>query len=193
MIISHSLSMSEHLAWAQWWAFPWRTSHESWRSFYPEIALIHGCDALMKNELAGAAPCLPPQPQFAVLRLALASTEQLNLALNLIHLTAIPKSAPSLSEGHNLWCMSLSKALPPDMLLPEDDPLQLLCNWVAPTVWQRLRLRFPIERVFAVEERAPVFENACSRLITLWQAVVWRVTSRTDHDTLPDTYTPGDR
>lgn len=193
MVINHSLSRSEHLAWAQWWAFPWRSAHESWRFFYPEIALIHCCEALMKNELAGAAPCLPPQPQFAVLRLAIASTEQLNLALQLVHLTVIPQSAPSLSESHEQWCRSLSKALSPDMLLPEDDPLQLLCNWVAPTVWQRLRLRFPFERVLAVEKRSPVFENACSRLITLWQAVVWRVTSTSDHDTRPDTHAPGDR
>lgn len=193
MIISHSLSMSDHLAWAQWWAFPWKTSHESWRFFYPEIALMQCCEVLMKNGLAGAAPSLPPAPQFAVLRLALASTDQLNLALKLIHLTVTPESAPSLNEGDDLWCMSISKALSPDMLLPEDDPLQLLCNWIAPAVWQRLRLRFPVERVLTVEERAPVFENACSRLITLWQAVIWRATSRNGHDTVPDMHTPGDR
>ncbi|OXS21909.1 type III secretion protein [Pseudomonas fluorescens] len=193
MVISHSLSMSEHLAWARWWTFPWRTSHESWRSFYPEIALIQCCEALTKNKLAGTAPCLPPQPQLALLRLALASTEQLNLALKLTHLTVAPKSAPSLSEDHHLWCMSLSKALAPDMLLPEDDPLQLLCNWVAPTVWQRLRLRFPLERILTLEERSPVFENACSRLITLWQAVIWRATSRPDHDSLPEACTPGEQ
>ena len=48
---------------------------------------------------------------------------------------------------------------------------------VEPATWQRLRLRFSRERVVEVEEKNVLIEYANSRLNTLWQAVVWRVTT----------------
>ncbi len=184
-------TMKENLAWVQWWAFPWRSSHEGWRSLYPEINLTHRTGVLATSELAGITPCLPPAPNHAVRVLALASAEQLDLALALIHGAVNPATARSLSEGHRLWCMSLFKAFPPDMLLPNDDPLHLLRSWVEPPAWQRLRLRFPSMRVLDIEKSTPVTEVVRSRLTTLWQAVAWRVTSMESHDTLPDPYGQG--
>ncbi|NWC93855.1 MULTISPECIES: type III secretion protein [unclassified Pseudomonas] len=186
MMPAPDLSMSERLAWAQWWAFPWKSAHEDWRAAdkHPAINALYRTGVLATSTLAGIAPCLPPAPHPAVLRLVLASTEQRNLLLALIHSTFSPASAAPLSEEHQQWCTRLSKALPPDMLLPHDDPLQLLRSWVKPATWQRLRLRFPYERVLEMEKRTLSFENGHSRLNTLWQAVVWRITATT-HDHLP--------
>jgi len=125
----------------------------------------------------GVKACLPPATNPTVLRLALASSEQLDLALALAHDTVNPHAAPTLSESHHHWCRRLSKALPPAMLSPEADPLQLLLSWLDPPIWQRLRLRFPRQRTYEVEKKSICLENTSNRLSTLWQAVVWRVTS----------------
>lgn len=170
--------MSEHLAWAQWWAFPWKYAHEEWRgSHYSAIEANYQNGRRVPYDFAGVAPCLPPAPQTTVLRLALSSNEQLNLALTLVHDTFNPEAAAHLSDSHQLWCLRLSKALPPAMLSPEDDPLRLLYSWLEPSIWQRIKLRFSRKRASEVEQRHLYLENASSRLDTLWQAVVWRVTS----------------
>jgi hypothetical protein len=186
--------MSEHLAWARWWALPWMSSHEDWRSFgqYPAIDGFYRCRQVMASTIEGIAPCLPPAHHPTVLRLALASSEQLDLALALIDSVCRPAIAAPLSEHQHLWCMRLSKALPPDMLLPDDDPLQLLRTWVEPATWQRLRLRFPCQRVLELEKNPLSLENAYNRLDTLWQAVVWRVTTMTHEKAQPDSSELGD-
>ena len=179
--------MRENLAWAQWWAFPWDYAHEDWKSDkYPVIQALYRSRKIVPAELTGVVTCLPAPPQPTVLRLALASTEQLDLALRLVHDTFNPEAAGSLSDNHHLWCMRLSKALPPAMLAPDADPLQLLHSWVDPTTWQRLRLRFPRERVRQVEQQNVSLENGSSRLNTLWQAVVWRVTTLASDPLPPD-------
>ncbi|MFC6336522.1 type III secretion protein [Pseudomonas sp. CCM 7891] len=174
--------MNEHLAWAQWWAFAWQSSHDDWRAIdrYPAMNAFYHSGGLVTGTIAGIAPSLPPLPDPTLLRLVLAPTEQLNLMLALIHDTFSPTAAAPLSESHHQWCVRLSKALPPDMLLPNDDPLQLLRSWVNPPTWQRLRLRFPSTRVLEMEKKTLLPENVNSRLNTLWQAVVWRVTTITN-------------
>jgi hypothetical protein len=115
MTPAHEQPMSEQLAWAQWWAFPWKSAHEDWRATgkYPAINAFHRSGILATSTLAGIAPCLPPAPDPALIRLVLASTEQFNLLLALIHSTFSPATAAPLSEEHHQWCMRLSKALPP--------------------------------------------------------------------------------
>lgn len=175
---------NEHLAWAQWWAFPWKHAHEDWSNgAFSAMDALDRSGGLIPCNLPGIATCLPPAPNATVLRLALASMAQLDLALTLIHGTFNPDASSALSESHQLWCTRLSKALPPALLLPDADPLQLLRSWVEPSIWQRLRLRFPRERVQKAEKQ-PAIESACSQLNTLWQAVVWRVTT-TASDTMP--------
>lgn len=170
--------MSEHLAWVQWWAFPWKDAHADWKGDeFPAIEALYHSGRLAPGNFNGIAACLPPEPQPTLLRLALATREQLNLALTLIHDTFNPLFDASLSPSHHLWCVRLSKAMPPDMLAPGTDPLQLLHRWVDPAIWQRLRLRFPRERVRAVEQQQGAIERASNRLNTLWQAVIWRVTT----------------
>ncbi|MDY7530922.1 type III secretion protein [Pseudomonas sp. Bout1] len=178
----------EHLAWAQWWAFPWGASHEDWRTVDKHAAInaLFHSRRLVAGTPGGIVPCLPPAPHPTVLRLVLASAAQLNLMLVLIHGTFNSAAAATLSDDHHQWCVRLSKALPPDMLLPDDDPLQLLRSWVKPATWQRLRLRFPCARVLEMETRTFSFDNGHSRLNTLWQAVVWRITAMTNEAPPPD-------
>jgi hypothetical protein len=186
MTLSAELSMREHLAWAHWWAFPWKYAHEDWRgNQYATIEALYQRGRRVPGDLTGVAACLPPAPQPTVLHLALSSNEQLNLALTLIHDTFNPEACPSLSDTHHLWCIRLSKALPPGMLSPEDDPLRLLHSWLDPLIWQRIRLRFARARASEVEKRQLCLENASSRLDTLWQAVVWRVMSLPGEPTAP--------
>ncbi len=189
MTLRTEYSMNDHLAWAQWWAFPWRYAHTDWKE-----GLHDATDALYQSRLSvpgvfmGVNACLPPALQPTVLRLALASREQLDLALTLAHDTFNPQTASPLSESHHQWCRRLSKALPPAMLSPDADPLQLLHSWLQPAIWQRLRLRFPCERVGAVEKSHVCLENASSRLSTLWQAVIWRVTTLPSDSIASDTH-----
>ncbi len=169
--------MRENLTWAQWWAFPWDHAHEDWKGgTYGAIHALYRSRRILPNELMGVVTCLPAPPEPTVLRLATASTEQLSLALRLVHDTFNPEPAAPSSDPHHLWCMRLSKALPPDMLSSDAEPLQLLYSWVEPTTWQRLRLRFARERILEVEKKNRALESN-SRLKTLWQAVVWRATT----------------
>ena len=173
---AHPRTMS-NLAWVQWWATPWLYSCEDWRTVDEHTALsgLYHSRHLRIGKIYGVAPCLPPTPQPTLLQLALASPDQLDLVLALIDSTCHPTYASALNENLQQWCNRLSKALPPDMLLPDDDPLQLLRTWVNPATWQRIRLRFPRQRVLDLEKKALALGDSYSRLDTLWHAVVWRI------------------
>lgn len=167
--------MSEHLAWVRWWAYPWKNSHRDWQR-QDEPRGIDVLDAIRASTL-DIPPCLPPEPQHSQLRLVLASAGQLELMLALIRGTFSPGGATQLTEDHQQWCARLSKALSPEMLLPQSDPLQLLRAWVDPATWERLRLRFPRSRVLEMEHNTGPLPMLNGRLNTLWQAVIWRATT----------------
>ncbi|MCS3511784.1 hypothetical protein M2392_001817 [Pseudomonas grimontii] len=184
MALSPDHPTREHLAWAQWWVFPWKSAHADWKGAeYPAIEALFNRRRSAPDSLTGVTASLPAAPHPTVLRLALSSTEQLNLVLTLVHDTFNPAAVSPLNESHHLWCIRLSKALPPGMLPPHADPLRLLHSWVEPAIWQRLRLRFPRQRVRETERASAPLENANSRLNTLWQAVVWRVTTTASDST----------
>jgi hypothetical protein len=175
--------LHEHLAWARWWAFPWESADEDWKSDdYLSIETLFRCGRAVPDKLAGYAACLPVEPHPTVIRLALASREQLNLILALVRGTFSPQDSSLLTDHHHQWCMRLSKALPPAILPPGSDPLQLLYSWAEPTTWQRLRLRFPRKRVLEVETTNLALGFTGHRLDTLWQAVVWRATTLASED-----------
>ncbi len=169
-----------NLAWVQWWATPWMGSHESWISADKQPALNALCQTrrVLTVSIYGVVPCLPPPPEPTLLQLALAPGDQLDLILALINNICRPSYASVLDEHQQQWCKRLSKALTPDMLQPAGDPLQLLRAWVNPDIWQRLRLRFPRQRVLAVEQTEPLAGDPGTRLDTLWQAVVWRAAAK---------------
>jgi len=186
MIRKPDHTMSEYLAWAQWWGLPWRASHQSWELLnkYPDIDRLSPNHASAICELIGITACLPPSPHPVVLQLAVASMEQFELMITLLQNTFIPKSAHILDESNHQWCIHISKALPPGMLPSGNDPLQLLRTWVAPAVWQRLRLRLDCTRVLELEKESFSLESGHNRLDMLWQAVSWRVTS-INNDAIP--------
>lgn len=193
MMLQLKQSMSS-LAWARWWAAPWLYAHEGWIAVDKQQALNELCQArrVLKGTIFAVTPCLPPAPQPTLLQLALAPADQLELVLALINSTCRPAHTSEIDESHLLWCRRLSKALPSDMLPPEDDPLHLLRVWVTPPIWQRIRLRFPPQRVLNLEQRGLLADAPHSRLDTLWQAVVWRATARNSNTTDPYPKEPGD-
>ncbi|WP_432755043.1 type III secretion protein [Pseudomonas sp. WMBT8] len=152
-------------------------SREDWRAAdeHPALNGLYRSRHSWVGKIYGIAPCLPPPPQPTLLQLALASPDQLDLVLALVDSTCRPSHASLLNESLLQWCNRLSKALPADMLLPDDDPLQLLRTWVSPPTWQRIRLRFSRRRVLELEKNALSLGDSYSRLDTLWHAVVWRI------------------
>ncbi|NVZ73141.1 type III secretion protein [Pseudomonas costantinii] len=89
-----------------------------------------------------------------------------------------------LNQDQLLWCQRLAKALPTGPIsMSIDDPLQYLRTWVAPAIWQRLRLNFARPRVLELEHH-PKLADTHGRLDTLWQAAIWRATSTTVDDSL---------
>lgn len=176
-LMRQSTRTMSNLAWVQWWATPWLYSSEDWRTVdeHAALSMLYHSRHLRVGKIYGVAPCLPPTPQPTLLQLALASPDQLDLVLALIDSTCRPTYASALNENLQQWCNRLSKALPPDMLLPDDAPLQLLRTWVNPATWQRIRLRFPRRRVLDLEKKSLALGDSYSRLDTLWHAVVWRI------------------
>lgn len=173
----------EYLSWARWWVFPWETAHDDWKGAdYPVIETLLRSGQSVPDKLLGYAACLPANPHPTVIRLALASREQLNLMLALVHHTFNPQDSALLTDIHHQWCVRLSKALPPVILPPDSDLLQLLHSWIEPATWQRLRLRFPRKCVVEVETTNLPHGITGNRLDTLWQAVVWRATTLTSDD-----------
>ncbi len=166
-----------NLLWAQWWAAPWLHAHEDWKTVkkYAALVELHRSGQVVTGTHYGVAPCLPPVPDPTVLQLAVASMKQLDLGLALIDGICRPTYATALDEHHHQWCNSLSKALPVDILQPDNDPLQLLRVWISPATWQRIRLRFPRRRVLDLEEKTLTLNGSHSRLDTLWHAVIWRM------------------
>lgn len=172
--------MSEELAWVKWWAFPWTLSHPDWSAFEPgpqSLSSLYRSHCQALNETAGIAAGLPARPNDSTLRLALASAQQIALALALVDNVRHPHRQSSLDDDHKLWCTRFAKALPPDTsALSEYDALNLLYHWVEPEVWQRIRLRFSRKRVLEYERHDRLIDPQ-RRLDTLWHAVIWRATA----------------
>lgn len=138
------------------------------------INALYRTKGLAAASINGITPCLPPRPHSTVLQIALASTEHLNLMLALIHSVLNPARAVQLSQSDYSWCMRLARTLFQGVRVPEDNPLRSVRSWVEPLTWQRLRLRFPCEQVWEIEEKAINAESRHSQLDTLCQAAVWR-------------------
>jgi hypothetical protein len=183
------------LAWVRWWTAPWAFCHNDWKIVdkYFELRERHRNYPIVGvGNLYGITPCLPVKPQPTLLKLALASTDQLELALALIDSTCRRTLMSILDESQNQWASRLSKVLPPDMLRHDDDPLQLLRIWVSSETWQRIRLRFPRQRVLDLEKKTFSLGDSFNRLDTLWQAVVWRIAPFNSDGNAPESKEPGD-
>jgi hypothetical protein len=95
----------------------------------PALNELHRSRQVVTGTPYGVAPCLPPMPDPALLQLALAPADQLDLGLALIDGICRPAYATALDDNHRQWCNRLAKALPLDMVQPDNDPLQLLRAW----------------------------------------------------------------
>lgn len=176
--------MNRDLAWAQWWAYPWKTAHVDWYThagFVDTVTLSRSHHHVFSS-LFEIEPALAPQPCPPILQLILTSAQQRDFILLLVNEICNPNHDDRLNEEQHTWCQRLSKALAPDPI-PQcfEDPLHCLRAWVCPMTWQRLRLSFPRPRVLELES-LPRLNNAPGRLDTLWQAVLWRATSSTAND-----------
>ncbi len=93
--------MSEHLGWAQWWARPWRSAHDDWRTLGdPVINALCLIDAPVNCTVEGITPGLPPAPDPTLLKLALASASELDFVLDLIDSICRPHTTTALQEDH---------------------------------------------------------------------------------------------
>lgn len=90
---------------------PWLYAHEDWKSIdnYAALIQLHRSGQVATGTHFGIAPCLPPMPDPALIQLATASAEQLDLAIGLIEGICRPAYATALDEHHHLWCNSLSR------------------------------------------------------------------------------------
>ena len=173
--------MSDDLRWVRWWAFPWENAHIDWftRKGFIETAALSRAHHARASRLFEIEPELPPPASTVLLQLVLASAQQQDLILTLVNEVYNAPHDNRLNQEQLLWCQRLAKALPPT---PEPvsigDPLQFLRAWVAPAIWQRLRLSFARPRVLELEQH-PKPADTPTRLDTLWQAAIWRATSPT--------------
>ena len=123
--------MSDHLAWAQWWASPWLSSHpdaSSAQAFHAMHAVCRSQPGLACAAL-GIEPCLPPAPLDTVLGLALASREQIDLAMALLDLTCHPYLDSPLCDEHRKWCERLPRRC---TLTPCCSRTMIRCNCCGP-------------------------------------------------------------
>ncbi|MGA9700074.1 type III secretion protein [Pseudomonas sp.] len=176
--------MSDGLSWARWWAFPWENAHIDWLTHtgFVETAALSRCHHRQVSNLFGIEPELPPPPSAAILQLILSNKLKRDLVLILVNEVYNAPHDSRLNQDQLLWCQRLSKALPPDSIpVSLDDPLHYLRAWVVPTLWKRLRLIFPRQRVLELEQH-PTLADAHSRLDTLWKATIWRATANSVDD-----------
>ncbi|NIL20248.1 type III secretion protein [Pseudomonas sp. ATCC PTA-122608] len=178
--------MSENLTWVRWWASPWEKAHQDWRTQtgFVETAVLSRSHHARVSHLFGINPELPPSPSPTLLQLVLICAQQRDLVLILVNEVCNAPGDSGLNQEQLIWCQRLAKALGPDPIpVNVDDPLQYLRAWVAPVIWQRLRLSFARSRILQVEQH-PKLTDPHGRLDTLWQAALWRTASNPSDDAL---------
>ncbi|WP_416364427.1 type III secretion protein [Pseudomonas sp. NFX183] len=179
--------MSDDLSWVKWWAFPWRNAHIDWltQTGFVETAALSRAYHRRVSSLFGIAPELAPPTSPALLQWVLSRAQQRDLALTLVNEVYNAPHDSRLNQEQLLWCQRLAKALPTGSApVNVDDPLHYLRAWVAPNVWQRLRLNFARPRVLALEQHSRLADTH-GRLDTLWKATIWRATSTAVDDAPP--------
>ncbi len=166
--------------WVHWWCNPWPWAHPAWQSRFavPRGLSLQACEALMRSrhgvflESIGIAPSQPPPAGEALLRWFALTSLQREQALALAQRICFNQAHDDSADGQ--WCLALSKALRPGIWLPPacQDARLLLGAWLGPACWSRLRLAWPPGEVAVSPCEAPQ-----SKLQTLWQAILWRVTA----------------
>jgi len=101
------------------------------------------------------------------------SPVQQDHALNLAASICLGRVTPG-EDAHEIWCRAVAKALRPGAWLAPavHDPRQLLAAWAGTSCWARLRLSWAPGALPLVPDEMPA-----NKLQTLWQSVLWRVTT----------------
>ena len=166
--------------WVHWWCNPLRWAHPAWQH---RFAAAHGlsvdeCEALMSSRHSvflhslGITPGQPPEVEEPIVRWLALSPAQREQAIELAQCICFSRNESEGPDGQ--WCWAFTKALRPGVWLDfqNEDVRLLLGAWLGAHYWPRLRLAWPPEEVAESPGQAP--EN---KLQTLWQAVLWRVTT----------------
>ncbi|KPX06184.1 hypothetical protein [Pseudomonas savastanoi] len=166
--------------WVQWWCNPWQFAHPDWQSrFALNCGLtLSDCDGLIASrhsvfwQSVGIEPDQPPMPAEPVLRWLALTPLQREQALDLARRICFCRNESDGADGQ--WCWALTKALRPGVWLElaNEDPRLLLGAWLGPEYWSRLRLAWAPDELPDTPCEAP--EN---KLQTMWQAILWRVTT----------------
>ncbi|MEO4017655.1 type III secretion protein [Pseudomonas rossensis] len=171
-------------AWVEWWCCSWRWAHPEWQAQLSTVAglgagnwgaIAHSRHADLLRSIA-IDPSQPPAICEDLMRWLALSPLQKDTALSLAGRVCFSSrhSAPLSNESHDLWCQRFAKALRPGLWLDpgvEDERL-LLGAWLGEVCWSRLRLTWAPGEV-----GEPLAHLPSSKLQTLWQAVLWRVTT----------------
>ena len=173
--------MTTALTWVRWWSQGWREAERDWYS--PALGRLSPAhlDALARGQHAalgrsfGITPCTPPPPSPALQSLFCGLPGTLPLACELVANTCAPlTAADALSSQDRAWCERTAKALRPGHWLePGQDSLVLLRAWLGERSWERARLRFPRNRIIALES-LPAPQPPVAKLDTLWQSACWK-------------------
>lgn len=169
--------------WASWWCNPWQWAHPSWHAHAaegyglpaPVLQQLMASRPSMFLQGVGIGPSQPPAPEQAT-----ATLQWLELAPGARERALALVDGICFDAGHGVaenqpWCRALQLALRPASWLPAGlgDSRLLLGAWLGAAYWPRLRLAWPIGEVGELPEGLPH-----QKLETLWQGVMWRVTTQ---------------
>jgi len=176
-------------AWLAWWSDGFQQQADiSWHALpWFQLPVMQRQQLIARSPQALPAlleiPAeLPGVPDPRLLQLVALNASQQQALFRLVVEVCQPGSThpvPADSE----WCSRLSRALHPDMWLPDHldlrQPLQilhLLLPLFTAASWRRLRFRFPAEQVRQYEQQT-IAEHAfpIRRLQALWDAALWRI------------------
>ncbi|WP_296262359.1 MULTISPECIES: type III secretion protein [unclassified Pseudomonas] len=190
--------------WIQWWCAPWQSAHPSWMALFAERSGLPVVDAqqLLRGrhdaflQSVGITPSQPPEPPASWVQWLMLNADQQREALTLAGSICLGPAAnrPVLIADdqsradrwpeehalrHEAWCRSVAKALRPGVWLAPsiNDPRLLLAAWAGEACWSRLRLSWAPDEIQQNAIEPPVAELPPNKLQTLWQSVLWRVTS----------------
>lgn len=178
------MSRDTNTDWVQWWCCTWHWAHPDWHTQFVSgpVEELNRFAAVARSQhrsflaSVGIIPDQPPAPDSDVLMWLALTKQQQQLALALVQMIcfADSESLTIAAFSHEPWCRRVAKALRPGVWLSPTvvDVRQLLGAWLGQIYWSRLRLAWPPGELDATLSRAPA-----NKLNTLWQSVLWRVTT----------------
>ncbi len=178
------LSAEEH--WIRWWCAPWEWAHADWIDVFADHCGMtrEDCTELLGTRhdvflhSVGVVPSQPPPPVDSLMQWLQLDTTQQQRALSLAGRICFGQggqaSPDDAGQVHEPWCRAVAKALRPGLWLDPSvsDARVLLAAWAGEPCWSRLRLSWAPDAL-----PPPCAELPENKLQTLWQSVLWRVST----------------